>query len=241
MMLDRFLSRIDADRGLRCFQKLARHDIAGWALTGGLAIELHHLLAGREADPRVLNDIDFIVGSFDRIPQTLADDFLFRHVHPFDPPGKTLMQAIDADTCLRVDVFRAFGETMRRTISMDLPAGRLHLISLEDLVARTARLALDLAGGVPTPAKHAVDFLRLMELAGPADIETAWRDQRKPQQPASFDEAASVLERLIPSRKDMLIYPDYSRDATEICGRCAPTAAFPLAEPTAVLAVLGYC
>lgn len=58
-----------------------------------------------------MNDIDFVTDSFDCIPESLADDFLFRHVHPFDPPGKTILQFIDAESALRVDVFRACGAT----------------------------------------------------------------------------------------------------------------------------------
>ena len=138
MMLQRFLSTADSARALRCLQKLAAHDISQWALTGGFAIEIHHLLCGHDAGARSLNDIDFVVDSFEHIPQSLADQFLFRHIHPFDQPGKTLMQSIDPETSVRVDVFRAYGGTIQRAIHLDLPSGRLLLISLEDLVARTA-------------------------------------------------------------------------------------------------------
>jgi len=49
---------------------------------------------------RALNDIDFIAESFDHIPASLASDFLFRHIHPFDPPGRTMLQFIDAESAL---------------------------------------------------------------------------------------------------------------------------------------------
>lgn len=241
MKLEQFLSAADAARALRCLQRLAAHDISQWSLTGGFAIEIHHLICGRDADVRRLNDIDFIVDSFEHIPQTLGGEFLFRHVHPFDPPGQTLVQSIDPEAIVRVDVFQAYGETLRRAIHLDLLPGRLLLISLEDLVARTARLALDLAGGVPTPAKHAVDFLRLLDLVDPVDVEAAWQDQRKPQQPTSFEEAADLLQQLIPSRRYLLINPVYSRDVTAICGRCATTGDLRLADPSVMLTLLGYC
>jgi hypothetical protein len=77
--LEQFLSVADASRASRTLRKLKQHDIQGWALAGGLAVEVHRLHRGCEAAVRVLNDIDFIVGSFDGIPQSLADDFLFRH------------------------------------------------------------------------------------------------------------------------------------------------------------------
>jgi len=226
---------------LRSFRKLARHDISRWALTGGFAIEIHRQRLGCEPRTRALNDLDFIAGSFDCIPDTLARDFLFRHIHPFDRPGKTILQAIDSDTVVRIDVFRAYGATMQRASSMELPAGTVQLISLEDLVARIARLVLDLAEGVSVPAKHAVDFIRLAGLVDPLQVESAWPDHRRPQHPTSFAETTRLLHRLIPARQHLLITTDYSKDATEECGRCAPTAAFHLADPSVVQSLLGYC
>src|SRR5207244_3791341 len=98
------LSVADADRALHTFCKLARHEIGQWAVTGGFAIEIHHWRLARQCSIRSLNDIDFIARSFECIPQTLADDFLFRHIHPLDPPGKTMMQLIDPERALRIDV-----------------------------------------------------------------------------------------------------------------------------------------
>jgi hypothetical protein len=239
-MLRQFLSPADADRALRTFEKLARHNVDRWALTGGLATEIHRVRRGCAAVPRVLNDIDFIAASFDCIPESLADDFLFRHIHPSDPPNKTMLQAIDPEAKLRVDVFRACGDTMGRTCEVDLPCGAFRLIALEDLVARAARVAFDLADG-PTPAVHATDYLRLAELVDAADVETAWRDHRKPRHPETFAEADAMLEALIPARRHLLIERDYSKDYLETCPRCSATAAFQFADPAVVFSLLGYC
>ena len=240
-MIERFLSAAGADRAWRTLRKLARHHIGGWALTGGFAVEVHRLRRGRQASVRALNDIDFVAGAFECIPETLADDFLFRHIHPSDPPGKTILQLIDPDSALRVDVFRASGATMSRTSRLDLPAGACGLISLEDLVARSARLVLDLADGLPVSSKHAGDFLRLVEIVAPADVEAAWQEHRKPAHPATFEEADRLLQNLIPARQNLLITVDCSKDTGEVCPRCAPTPAFRLAEPKLVLSLLGYC
>jgi hypothetical protein len=70
------------------FRKLARHEIRHWALTGGFAFEIHAERLGLQPSVRALNDLDFIAPSFDYIPGTLPRDFLFRHIHPLDPPGK---------------------------------------------------------------------------------------------------------------------------------------------------------
>src|SRR5215467_6654149 len=101
-----FLSSDDSVRAINTLGKLAGHEISRWALVGGLAVEFHCQHSGHAHSIRHLSDIDFVACAFECIPVTLARDFLFRHVHPFDPPGKTIMQLIDADTLLRVDVFR---------------------------------------------------------------------------------------------------------------------------------------
>lgn len=240
-MLDQFLSTGDADRALSTLWKLSCHDISRWALTGGFAVEIHCLRLGNGASSRTLNDLDFVTGSFDCIPQSLANDFLFRHVHPVDPPGKTIMQFVDPDEKLRIDIFRAYESTMQRALPLDLPFGKIQIVSVEDLLARTARLLLDLADELPIASKHASDFWRLAELVRPAEVEAAWRDHRKPKQPATFAETFSFLRNLIPFRQRLLITPSYSRDTAEVCPRCAPTTAFQLADPHLVLSLLGYC
>lgn len=103
-MFHGFLSTADADRALRSLGRLLRHDIRRWALTGGFAIEIHHMLRGHQPSRRPLNVIDFIADSFDCIPVTL-------HIHPLDPPGRTILQCIDPESALRIDVF---GHTARR-------------------------------------------------------------------------------------------------------------------------------
>jgi hypothetical protein len=239
--MQRFLSIGDSTRAFNTLRKLALHEISRWVLVGGLAVEFHCLRVGQSHSIRHLNDIDFVAPAFECIPETLARDFLFRHVHPFDPPGKTIMQLIDADSSLRVDVFRADGGIMSRAISVDVPSGPLRVISVEDVVAHEARLLLDLAESVPVAAKHAHDYLRLAELVKSSKMETAWQDHRKPTHPMTFGETNTLVKRLIATRRNLLIIRDYSKDATEICLRCVPTSPFQLADPNVVLSLLGYC
>ena len=219
----------------RPLSKLARHDISRWALTGGFAVEIHLLRRDRPASIRTLNDLDFIAEGLDCAPATLAGDFFFRHVHPFDPPGKTLLQFIDADTGTRIDLFRAKGAIMSRNICADLPSGPVQMVSLEDLVARTAKLVLDLAEGVPVPSKRADDYLRLVELVDHSHVEAVWMDHRKPKHPLTFRETNAVLRPLISSRPDLLINPEYSEDIAQVCSRCMPTPAFRLGPGTTPL------
>jgi len=240
-MFQRFLSVGDVDRAQHTFRKLARHGIRQWAVTGGFAIEIQHWRLGGQVSVRSLNDIDFVTGSFNCIPETLAEDFLFRHIHPLDPPGKVMLQFIDPTSALRVDLFRADGATMDRTSPQDIPSGTFQLLSVEDLVAREARLTLDLAQNVPVPSKHARDFLRLMQLVDPVQVETAWQDHRKPKHPLTFAETNRLLQDLIPAHPELLMTPDYSSDTETVCMRCKPTSAFRLADPKIVLSLLGYC
>jgi hypothetical protein len=231
----------DAERARRTLQKLRQHGIEPLVLTGGIAIELHLRSRGISAEMRPLNDIDFLVDRFNEIPRTLAGDFLFRHVHPHDPPAKTLLQSVDPETEVRVDVFRACGETKARAQAVEICGTPIRMISLEDITARTARLCMDLAAGAPMPAKHARDFLRLLTLVEPSRVERAWQDQRKPDHPESFAEAAELLRWLIATRRDLQIVPVYSQDARAVCPRCEGSEAFPLADGERILSLLGYC
>lgn len=172
-MLDRFLSVFDLTRAFDLLERLSQHRTHLWVLTGGLAIEIHALRAGLTPRKRSLNDVDFIVTGFADIPQSLAKDFLFRHVHPEEVPGRIMVQFVDMETKLRIDVFRAAGASMTRAIQLALPTGAIKIVAVEDLIARTARLLLDLADGNPIPAKHAADFLALAgtdSSAGSADF-----------------------------------------------------------------------
>jgi hypothetical protein len=241
LVIEQFLCAGDSERAFNTLRKLALHKVSRWALVGGLAVEFHCLRGGHAPSIRHLNDIDFVAPAFECIPETLARDFLFRHVHPFDPPGKTIMQLVDADTSLRVDVFRADAGIMSRAISVDGPSGPLRVISVEDAVAHEARLLLDLDASVPVPAKHADDYLRLSELVKPSSVETAWQDHRKPSHPATFWETNALLNRLIATHRNLLISPEYSKNTAEICPRCVRTPPFQLADPNVVLSLLGYC
>jgi hypothetical protein len=241
MELTALHSDADAARTRCTLAKLRRHGIAALVLTGGFATESHCIRAGFATHARPLNDIDFLVNSFDDIPKTLAGDFLFRHVHPHDAPGKTLLQSVDPETSVRVDFFRACGNTMARAIRIEIEDIELPIVSVEDLAARTARLCMDVLSGTPVPAKHARDFIRLLPLVKPDAIELVWQEHRKPDHPGPFAEASKLLIDSIGARKNLQIVPEYSRDPDRRCHRCEATEAFPLADARHILSLLGYC
>jgi hypothetical protein len=240
MIFGGFLAGRDLDRAERTFCKLGRHDTSRWALTGGFATELHIGQRGANQSIRSLNDIDFIVPSFDCIPESLGGDFLLRHVHPFDPPGRTLLQCVDPETKVRVDVFRACGSVMDRVSPAGRSTGLPSMISLQDSTARAARLSWDLSANVPIAPKYARDFLRLLAIVKTDEVEVAWKEHKKPAAPESFADAATELRKLIESRTDLLVTRTYSSDVKVLCERCRGTEGFPLANPEQIVSLLGY-
>ena len=152
-----------------------------------------------------------------------------------------MLQFVDPDSALRVDIFRAYGGTPTRTMRMDFLSAAIQVVSLEDLMARTARLVLPLGEGIPVMSKHARDFLDLVGLVDKAQVETVWQDHRNPNDPMSFQETVSLLHYLIPTHQNLLVTAEYSKDTKEVCPRCSPTLAFQLANPKVILSLLGYC
>ncbi|HEY4741511.1 MAG TPA: hypothetical protein VIH76_13025 [Candidatus Acidoferrales bacterium] len=246
MALNSFLTAADSARVRRTFRKLALHDTSRWALTGGIAIELHVLRCGGQPIVRQLHNIDFMAAAFDAIPKSLGSALLLRHVHPHDPPAKNMLQGVDQETRVRIDVFRAYGSEMERTSSIEIAGLVVNLVSLQDLVARHARLNWDLMEGKLIAPKYARDFLRLLGLVQTAGIQIAemesiWREHRKSQSPESFTETALELRGIIASRPELLVPPVYSTNLDEVCKRCHAVESFPLASASQIFSILGYC
>jgi hypothetical protein len=241
MMLDSSLSAADSARVVRTFRNLAVHDISRWVLTGGVAIELHILRLGGQPVIRPFHDIDFLTEFFASIPESLGAALLLCHVHPNDLPGKNLFQAVDPETEVRIDVFRAYGSELERTLPVTISGFALKMVSLQDLVARHARLNWDLMESKPVAPKYARDFLRLLKYVETDEIESIWREHRKPHCLDSFAETARQLRRVIASRSDLLIPPTYSTDVNEVCKRCQRAEPFPLTDRHQILSILGYC
>jgi hypothetical protein len=241
MTFDDVFSKSDYSRLERTFRRLVSHDISRWTLAGGLAVETHIARCGGRTLIRPLHDMDFIVSSFDCIPESLAHDFLLRHVHPGDPPGKTLLQCVDPGTGVRVDVFRAYGDVMKRTGATELFAVPFRVISLEDLTARAARLSWHLADGAVVAPKFVRDLFRLLEVVSIDEMEPAWQEHRRPGSPENFSAAVKEIRILAEAHPELLVSPIYSTDVHAVCERCRDTPALPLADANRILAILGYC
>jgi hypothetical protein len=240
MDIDAFYEKDAAGRFSRTLGLLTGHNVARWALTGGTAIELHFCQMGAPPLVRPLHDLDFIAASFDCLPASLGDLLVSRHIHPYDPPAKTMLQAVDPDTSVRIDVFRAYGYEMKRAQKIELEKSVFQIVAFEDLVARHARLCCDLLRGQKLAPKYARDFLRMLDFASPWRIESVWQEHRKPEDPKSFGEAAASLREAIVECTDLLTPPTYSTDVDEVCPRCESTVAFRLADAREVFGLLGY-
>jgi hypothetical protein len=241
MIFENTLCESDKVRADRTLGKLLQHDISRWALTGGFATEAYVKQHGGASEFRPLNDIDFIVSSFDCIPESLSRDFLLRHVHPNDPPGKTLLQCVDEETGVRVDVFRAYGAVMSRVQPIDLGFETFRMVSKNDLTARAARLSWNLCEGQPVAPKYVRDFLRLLEVSTTEEIDSVWQDHRQSHRPESFATVAAEIRRVFAARPELLVSTVYSTDPNAVCERCVGTPALPLADAQRILAILGYC
>ncbi|MGA9463745.1 MAG: hypothetical protein WBV28_13215 [Terracidiphilus sp.] len=236
-----FFSPTDRVRAELTLRKIAMFDVSRWAITGGLAIEIHLYQHAAKSFIRPLQDIDFMTASFDEIPNGLAKDLLFRHIHPHDPPGRNLLQGVDPVTNVRVDVFRAYGLEMERVAPVTVAGMTLRMVSLEDMIARHARLSWDLLEGNCVAPKFARDFLRMIDLVPPDAMESIWLEHRKPRQPQSFGETVMQLRQAIATRSDLLVSPIHSTDVHSICLRCETIENFPLADASRILSILGYC
>jgi hypothetical protein len=239
--LNTFFSPAEALRAERTFRNIALHNVSRWAITGGLAIEIYLLQHGEESLTRPLHDIDFMTASFGAIPESLGKELLLRHVHPYDPPGRNMLQGVDPATQVRIDVFRAYGLEMERVVPVTVAGLRLRMVSLEDLIARHARLNWDLLEGDCMAPKFARDLLRMIDLVALDALETIWQEHRKPQQPKSISQTIMQLHKAIATRTDLLVSPTYSTDVREVCSRCEKVDDFPLTDPSRILAILGYC
>lgn len=216
------------DKGLRC------------ALTGGLAIDVQLHAHGHPIALRRLNDIDLVVESFASIPESLAGSFLQHHVHPNATDGRTLLQLVDEPRKIRIDLFRALGNTLSRARPLNNETGLLDVLSVEDLVARTTALVCGrVRRGLTIDVKHASAFSRLRGLGQPVKVAAAWNEHHQ-QVPGTLDEASREAARLLEAHPELVVVEEYSSDVVP-CERCREHGPFRPAPSEKIVEILGYC
>jgi hypothetical protein len=240
-MLNAISSPKDAERLAAILAYLGARDFSSCALTGGIAIECCLHERGLPNVVRPLHDIDWVVEDFSHIPKSIGDECLIRHLHPHDPPGKNLLQALHVPSVMRVDIFRAYGNELTRLRTITLNTISFRVVAFEDLLARHARLCSPLLRSKTVPPKYVRDFLRMLQAQRPNRIEDIWPEHRKPSDPSTFNEAAELIREAAISKAELLVPDVYSTDVTESCPRCAESEGFKRADPQRILDLLGYC
>ena len=213
--------------GLRC------------ALTGGLAIAAQLRANGRPVERRHLNDVDLVIHGFAAIPESVTAAFLLHHVHPDAIEGKTLLQMIDERTAVRVDLFRAFGNTLARASPLDEDTGALPVLSIEDLVARTTALVCgSLRLHKEVDVKHTTAFTHLLGLGRREQLAVAWTDHRQTI-PGTLEEATHEAMRLLEAHPELVVVEEYSA-AIIPCERCRAHGPFRPGAADKIVQTLGY-
>ena len=237
-MLEIFLTPDEARRATLVLERLLASGLT-CALTGSIAIEAQLRAHGLSFGRRRLNDLDLVVRNLESLPSSVAERFLLNHVHPGAPEGKLLIQMVDPEQHLRVDVFRAYGDSLSRAQLLDSETGNIKVLALEDLRARSiAQICIPLESGRPMDIKFEVAFRRLCGKGQQMRLAEAWNDHRQGLAGTLAETSERVL-RLLSERSHLLVVEEYSRQHTP-CGKCSDHASFKLAKPEETIAVLGY-
>jgi hypothetical protein len=153
--------------------------------------------------------------------------------------GKTLLQLIDEAAAVRVDLFRAFGNTLTRAAALDEETGALQVVSIEDLVARTTALVCgSLRRGRTVDAKHATAFTRLRGLGRHEQLAAAWSDHRQAV-PGTLEDATRETIQLLKAHPELVVVEEYSTLVVP-CERCRERGPFRPGPADRIVQTLGY-
>ncbi len=201
----------------RCLARLQPHlRPQATALTGGVAVQLHLLRAGRPGRRLRFNDIDLVALEPSAVLPSIAAEFLISHYHvPHAGYAKFLIQVADPVTRLRVDVF-----------------GRSPGTSFD-----TEPVTVGEIGTAILPARHILrEKLRLLDAASP----------EHPVDPKHYQDAVQLADLLGDARPSvnprLLVHDRYEMNLNARCPRCQASArsAFPLASKQSIFDILGY-
>ena len=224
----------------RVLERLALHGLGAAALTGSVASMLHGRRLGAGLRVEAPQDVDLVFPAFDAIPRSLGGALLCWHVHPDALPGRLWLQLVDPLEAIRIDIFGARGAALDQSETYRIGKIDLQVLSLEDVVANTARLLLDLSRGEAVARKHLVDFERLRPGVDIDRMEAVWPDYRRRKDPLSYRTAAAEIGRVTAAHPELLTLPRYGAAMRVACPRCRTMADFPRASAAEVRGLLGY-
>jgi hypothetical protein len=237
-----FLYDEDISRCVGSLSKLMRHLDEPVVITGSIAAGWHLFRSGRRLKKRRLNDIDTVaVRGLSPVRPSLSRDFLINHFHPQRERGKVLLQLVDEEHGTRTEVFTAVSDSVAERLT-DCTIGGLpcRLISAEDALAKLLSIVYSVMDDRPVDPKYVEHF---NELRAASDMTVAgklWRDYRKENHHADFDEAAEAVNLRIKEKPHLLQATSYCQDINFACEWCHESDSFPIASRSKVYDVLGY-
>jgi hypothetical protein len=149
------------------------------------------------------------------------------------------LQLIDETTAVRVDLFRELGNTLSRASAFDHAISALHVLSVEDLVARTTALVCgSLRRRKTIDRKHVTAFTRLLGLGREEQLAAAWRDHRQAVS-GTLDAATREAIRLLEAHPELVVVEEYSA-VVRRCERCRAQGPFRPGPADRIVQTLGY-
>jgi len=185
-----------------------------FALTGGIAVEYHFILAKRTPSREHIGDLDLVVGRLDALDPAVTSEFLVSHFHVPGPDGKALVQLVDPRTRLRIDLFPDTEGAIEHATRLAIGRTGLLILSTRSILEAKLRLIRKSTPASPVDPKH-------------------WHDAKA---------LAEIGRIAIPPLRPALAPQTYSTDLASRCTRCerSRAAAFPLAPKSEILELLGY-
>jgi hypothetical protein len=200
-----------------CLARLQPHlEPRATALTGGVAIHLHLIRAGRSSRRRGFADVDLVANNWAAVRPSVSREFLISHYHlPHPGYTKFLVQLADPGTRLRVDVFGDLTDLLADTHPVLIGQVSTAVLSPRRLLEAKVRLVTTATVERPVDPKHYQDAVDLAEFLG-------------------VPRPVVGMQVLMPDH--------YRTDRTMPCARCEASrrVAYPLAPKERILATLGY-
>jgi hypothetical protein len=224
----------DARRATKTVEAVLAHGVR-CALTGGLAIAAQLRAHGRPVERRCLNDIDLVVRGFGAILESVTACFLLHHVHPDAIEGRTLLRLIDEATAVRVDVFRAFGNTLTRASAFCDETARSASCPSKTWWPGQRLWCAALRRRKMIDRKHITAFTRL---GRQEQLAAAWSDYRQAI-PGTLDDATREAIRLLEAHRELVVVEEYSAVVVP-CERCREQGPFRPGPADRIVQTLGY-
>jgi hypothetical protein len=183
------------------------------ALTGSAAIRIH---LGDDDNYNHVGDLDCVASSLAAVAPSVTNDFLVSHFHvPHGAYRKFVVQLVDPVAKVRVDVFPDSLGAIPGATRHRIGSSSMLVLAPADILRHKRHIL------IKSSREHPVDWKHLRHARALSDV----LGERCKALPASH------------FREEV-----YVRDPAYVCERCTRSrnVAYPLAEKSRILAILGY-